>query len=165
MSRIKNLKDLFTHHIKDLYHAETNLGNVAPALQKAATSEGLKATIKKHGEMIERHKNNLETITHELGEVPEGEVCHAMQGLIKETKMFLEEDCDADVRDAGIIADAQRIAHYFITGYGTLSQWSERLELSADVQGKCKQAVADAEEIDAELKGLAKSHINEEAMA
>lgn len=164
MAELNSLKDLFIHHVKDLYSAETNLKKASPALLNAAGNDRLKDIIKEHGKMIDQHIDNLESIARELGTEASGETCHAMLGLIKEAQQFLGEHARPAVQDAGIIADAQRIEHYFITGYGTLSNWSEQLGLSESVQKKCKQGVSDSEKLDNDLKELAKSRVNKEAM-
>lgn len=165
MSTLKNLKDLFIHHIKDLYNAENQLEKASPEMLNAANDSQLKDILRKHGQMITDHRNALKSIADEMNFEPTGETCHAMTGLIKETRHFLDENADDDVRDAGLIADAQRIAHYFITGYGSISNWAERMDLSNDVQDKCRKGIDDATKIDEMLKDLAKSHVNEEAMS
>jgi ferritin-like metal-binding protein YciE len=42
-----------------------------------------------------------------------------MQGLLKEGEEAIKEH-QGDVRDAAIIASAQRVEHYEISGYGTV---------------------------------------------
>lgn len=164
MASLHNLKDLFIHHVKDLYNAETNAEKALPSLQNGATDERLNDILSKYRDMTTRHRSNLESIANEMEFDPTGETCHAMLGLVKEAQRFLTEDTNDDVMDAGIIADTQRIVHYFITGYGALCNWSEQLDLSDSIQQKCKQGIANAEEIDEQLKELAKSRVNEEAM-
>lgn len=41
-----------------------------------------------------------------------------MEGLIKEGDKMAKEDAEDEVRDAGLIAAAQRVEHYEIAGYG-----------------------------------------------
>lgn len=56
-----------------------------------------------------------------------------MEGLIKEAVSIME-DCEAGAMcDAGIISAAQKIEHYEIASYGTLSQFAEVLELAEAV--------------------------------
>lgn len=45
----------------------------------------------------------------------------------KEAQSFIAEDANDAVKDAGIIADAQRVEHYEISGYGTLIQYAKSL--------------------------------------
>jgi ferritin-like metal-binding protein YciE len=53
-----------------------------------------------------------------------------MAGLIEEGKGIIEETEVGVVRDAGIIAAAQKIEHYEIATYGTLRQFAETLGLT-----------------------------------
>ena len=43
-----------------------------------------------------------------------------MEGLIKEGKEAINEDASPAVKDAALIAAAQRVEHYEIAGYGTV---------------------------------------------
>lgn len=61
------------------------------------------------------HKKRLEEVCDELGIKPTGEECKAMKGLIKEALSMIEEDAEKEVKDAGLIADAQRAEHYEIS--------------------------------------------------
>jgi len=54
-----------------------------------------------------------------------------MQGLVEEGEEVLEEDGDESVKDAAIIAAAQRIEHYEIAGYGTLRTFAQQLGLQS----------------------------------
>ena len=69
-------------------------------------------------------------------EDPAGEHCKGMEGLVAEArKHALEADFgDDEVQDAAIIAQYQRLAHYAITGYGTLKAWAKRLDLAEDAK-------------------------------
>ena len=41
-----------------------------------------------------------------------------MEGVLKEGEEMIEEEADEEVRDAGLIAAAQRVEHYEMAGYG-----------------------------------------------
>ncbi|NJY64349.1 DUF892 family protein, partial [Salinimicrobium sp. CDJ15-81-2] len=80
-----------------------------------------------HLKETEGHVKRLEEICEKLGIKPGGEKCKAMEGLVKEAESFLEEDAEEDVRDAGLIAEAQRVEHYEISGYGTAVRYAKEL--------------------------------------
>ena len=50
-----------------------------------------------------------------------------MQGLVAEGKETISEDAKPEVKDAALIAAAQRIEHYEIADYGTAAHYAERL--------------------------------------
>lgn len=58
-----------------------------------------------------------------------GEMCKGMQGLIEEGREFVTTGGDAAVRDAALIAAAQRVEHYEISAYGTTRTLADQLEL------------------------------------
>jgi hypothetical protein len=50
-----------------------------------------------------------------------------MEGLLEEGKDFLKEDADADVLDAGIIVNAQKVEHYEIATYGAVCEYARMM--------------------------------------
>lgn len=159
---MKNLEDLFEHQLKDLYSAESQLIKALPKMQKKANDAKLKQAIEKHLEETKEHKNRLKEVCDELGIKPTGEECKAMKGLIEEAESFLEEDAENDVRDAGIIAEAQRVEHYEISGYGTVIRYAK--ELGHDNVAKTLQKTLDEEyKTDQNLTKMAEGRLNRKA--
>ncbi len=124
---LSSLEDLFTDELKDLYSAETQLTKALPKMAKAATSKELKAGFEKHLKQTEGHVERLEQICEKLGVSPKGKKCKAMEGLIKESAEVIEEDAEPDVKDAALIAAAQRVEHYEIAGYGCVRTYAKLL--------------------------------------
>lgn len=159
---MKNLEDLFEHQLKDLYSAESQLIKALPKMHKKATDDKLKQAIEKHLEETKEHKNRLKEVCDELGIKPTGEECKAMKGLIEEAESFLEEKAEDDVRDAGIIAEAQRVEHYEISGYGTVIRYAK--ELGHEKAAKTLQKTLDEEyKADQDLTKMAESRLNRKA--
>ena len=50
-----------------------------------------------------------------------------MEGLIEEGSHMIKEEATAAVKDAGLIAAAQRVEHYEMAGYGTARAYAEAL--------------------------------------
>ena len=96
-------------------------------MAKAATAKDLKAGFEKHLKQTEGHVNRLEKIMAELDESPKGKKCKAMEGLIEEGSEVIEEDAEDEVKDAALIAAAQRVEHYEIAGYGCVRTYAELL--------------------------------------
>ncbi|MDT0643909.1 ferritin-like domain-containing protein [Zunongwangia sp. F363] len=159
---MKNLEDLFEHQLKDLYSAESQLIEALPKMAKNASDSELKKAFESHLEETKGHKKRLEEVCKELGIKPTGEECKAMKGLIKEAESFLKEDVDDDVRDAGLIADAQRVEHYEISGYGTVVRYAK--ELGHDgLAKKLHETLEEEYGADDKLNKLAESRLNREA--
>jgi ferritin-like metal-binding protein YciE len=99
-------------------------------MAKAATSPELKEAFENHLAETEGQVERLETIFRELGEKPTGKTCKAMKGLVEEGKEVIDEDAADDVRDAALIAAAQRVEHYEMAGYGCVRTYAELLGFS-----------------------------------
>jgi len=125
--KLNTLADLLTDQLKDLYSAETQLVKALPKLAKKATSTSLSESIQNHLEQTKTHVQRLEDIGKELGISLSGHKCKAMEGLIKEGAETIEKHGDDRVIDASLIAAAQRVEHYEISGYGTARTIAEQL--------------------------------------
>jgi ferritin-like metal-binding protein YciE len=161
---LETLKDLYIHELKDLYSAENQIMKALPKMAKAATNEELIAGFKEHLEQTKKHAERLEQILESHGETTRGPKCKGMEGVIAEGDEMIKEDAEDDVRDAGLIAAAQRVEHYEMAGYGCARTYAEAL---GDTQGaKLLQKTLEEEKAtDEKLTELAKSTINVEAMA
>ncbi len=124
---LSSLEDLFVDELKDLYSAETQLLKSIPKMAKAASSKELKAGFEKHLKQTEGHVDRLEQIFEELGASPKGKKCKAMEGLVEEGAEVIDEDAEPEVKDAALIAAAQRVEHYEIAGYGCVRTYAKIL--------------------------------------
>ena len=159
---MKNLKDLFEHQLKDLYSAETQLLKALPKMAENATDAKLKKTFEAHLEETKEHQQSLEEICKELEIKPTGETCKAMKGLIAEAEAFLKEDAEKEVRDAGLIADAQRVEHYEISGYGTVVRYAKELGYNS-IAKKLQKTLDEEYKADEKLDKLAEGRLNKKA--
>src|SRR5689334_8546635 len=115
---LQSLQDLLVDELRDLYSAEKQLVKALPKVAKAISSPRLKQAIESHLQQTEGHVTRLEEIFETLGEKATGKKCKGMQGLLEEGEETIGEDGVDAVRDAGIIAAAQRVEHYEIAAYG-----------------------------------------------
>src|SRR5207249_331243 len=157
--QLETLKDLYIHELKDLHNAEKQLTKALPKMAKAASNEQLAKGFKDHLEQTEEHVNRLEQILESLDQSTRGRKCKGMEGLIKEGEEMIDEDAEDEVRDAGLIAAAQRVEHYEMAGYGCARTYAELL---GDRQGAqlLQTTLTEESETDKKLTMLAKSVIN-----
>lgn len=126
--KMENLHDLYVEQLQDLYDAEQQLIKALPKMAQAATSEELRSGFEEHLEQTKQQAQRLERIFEELGEDAKGEKCKGMEGLIKEgTEVIENNELPAEVKDAALIAAAQRVEHYEIAGYGTVRTYANLL--------------------------------------
>ncbi|MFV8225569.1 ferritin-like domain-containing protein [Christiangramia aquimixticola] len=159
---MKDLNELFEHQLKDLFSAESQLIKALPKMAKKAHDEKLKKAFESHLEETKEHKSRLEVICKELNISPNGETCKAMKGLIEEVEDFLKEDATEEVRDAGLIADAQRVEHYEISGYGTVVRYAKELGHN-EIAKKLQKTLDEEYDADNKLDKMAEGRLNKKA--
>jgi ferritin-like metal-binding protein YciE len=159
---VDSLEKLFVHQLKDLYSAEKQLLQALPKLAKNAAHDELRVAFETHRDQTEEHVARLEQIFDELGASPRGKKCKGMEGLIAESEEVLEEDMDPAVRDAAMIATAQRVEHYEISGYGTVRTFAERLGHSRAAE-LLQKTLDEEAETDVLLTQIAESQANPES--
>ncbi len=156
MATLETLKDLYVEQLRDLYSAESQLVKALPKMEKAAHDPTLKAGFAKHLKQTEGHVERLVKILDALGEKPGGHTCKAMEGLVAEGSETIHEKAAPAVKDAGLIAAAQRVEHYEMAGYGTARTFATHLKEAAAV--KLLQQTLDEEiETDEALSKLAET--------
>jgi ferritin-like metal-binding protein YciE len=163
MKKIHSLEDLLEHELRDIYHAEKQLLKALPKLAKAASSEQLRETLERHAKQTEGQISRLEQAFKKLGKSAVAEKCVGMEGLIEEAEDILSDDVDDEVRDAAIIAAAQKTEHYEICAYGTTATWAKMLGFE-EVADLLAENLDEEETADELLTDLAKSSVNEEAL-
>jgi ferritin-like metal-binding protein YciE len=123
------LRDLLEEQTRDLYDAETEFSSFLSVLETAANSEGLHQSLTDLRSDTLKNIADLEAVCGFLRVSPDGVKCEAMAGLLREVKGTAQEYHGGHVKDAALIANAQRIAHYEIAGFGTARAFSAILEL------------------------------------
>ena len=156
---LQTLKDLYIHELKDLFSAEQQIVKALPKMAKAASNKELVAGFQEHLEQTKQHAQRLEQILSSHKQTTRGPKCKGMEGVVSEGAEMIEEEADVEVKDAGLIAAAQRVEHYEMAGYGTARTYAELL---GDKEGAKLLALTLEEErqTDQKLSQLAKSAIN-----
>ena len=123
------LEDLLIEEMQDLLHAEGQLVKALPKMAKAAHDPKLKQAFQKHLEETKGHVERLKQGFELLGAKAKAKPCHGMQGLIEEGTETIAEGQEKEeaVADLALVAAAQKVEHYEISGYGTLRALAEQI--------------------------------------
>jgi Mn-containing catalase len=115
------LETLLVDQLRDLLHAEGQLVKALPKMIQAAHSETLRNAFTTHLEETRLQVDRLKEVFALVGEQAKAKPCKGMQGLIEEGQEVIEEgeEMDPAAADLALIAAAQRVEHYEISGYGT----------------------------------------------
>lgn len=163
-NEFNNLQDLFVQQLKDLYDAEQQLTKALPQMAEAANSSSLRNAFNEHWRQTQDHVRRLEQVFRGINCEPESESCPAMKGMIKEGQDMISAKGDPAVRDAGLIAAAQRVEHYEIAGYGTVRTFAQQMGRD-DLAQILQQTLDEEGEADKMLTSIAQRGINQQAVA
>lgn len=162
--QFNSLNDLFVQQLKDLYDAEQQLTDALPKMAEAASSSSLKSAFSEHFAQTQGHVRRLEQVFAGINCQPQRESCPAMKGLIKEGQEIIAAQGDASVRDAALIAAAQRVEHYEMAGYGTVRTFAHQLGRD-DLAQILQQTLDEEGEADKKLTQIAESQVNANTLA
>ena len=156
---LDTMRDLLIDELSDIMNAEKQLTKALPKMAKAASSPALKKAFLSHLEETKGHISRLEKAFAALDEKPKRKKCKAMEGLVEEGSDMCQEDGDDAVRDAGIIAAAQRVEHYEIAAYGCAVAFAEILG-ETKVAALLTKTLKEEEAADDKLSMIAEGEVN-----
>lgn len=162
--KLETLQELYVEELRDLYSAENQILKALPKMAENATFDDLRSGFEKHYDQTREHVARLEQIFDELGESPKGNACEGMEGLLKEGDKMMKTDAEPVVRDAAMIAAAQRMEHYEMAGYGVCRSYAQLLGFNGAAK-LLQQTLNEEKETDQKLTELALGHINADANA
>jgi Mn-containing catalase len=159
------LREVLVEELQDLLHAEMQLTKALPKMAKAAHDASLKEGFQKHLEQTKEHVERVKQAFESLGAKAKAKPCKGMMGLIEEGQEKITEGKDKEevAADLGLIAAAQKVEHYEISGYGTARTLAEHLG-EKKVAKLLAQTLAEEEQTD-KLLTQASQPLLEEAMS
>jgi ferritin-like metal-binding protein YciE len=161
---ISNFKDMYLAELQELVSVEGQLADALLRMAGAASHPALRRALLHHRAETETQRERLMTILLKHGANPTAHTDQAMQALVTETKKMLTILKIDDLRDAGLIASAQKLEHYEIAAYGTAAALAGQLGLR-DEQKMLHLSLEEERRIDALLTQLAKRKVNPDAVA
>jgi len=142
---------------------EEQLVGALPKMADKATHPQLQEGIKEHLAETRSHLQRVEDILGRHGADVHEHTDQSMQKLIAESEKWADMVEEPSLRDAGLIASAQRIEHYEIAAYGTLASWAKQLGLDDDLNALLS-ILEEEKAADGKLSELAKREVNPEAV-
>ncbi len=165
---IQDLEQLYQDQLRDLHSAETQLIAALPEMIQHSTNAELRAAFTHHLEETKGQLARIVRICAAQGVESAGEECDAMKGLIKEATKHIADTEPGVVRDAVLIACANRVEHYEIAAYGVAKAFAEALGHDNDAallsESLEEESAADAKITKIATGGIFRTGINEEAI-
>jgi len=161
---ITTFKDMYIAELQELVNVEEQLAESLLRMANVASHPALKDALVRHREDTQVQKERLESILQSHGADPKAHTDQAMQALVNETEKMLSMLKGNDLRDAGLIASAQKLEHYEIAAYGTAGALAGQLDLRGD-QEALHKSLEEEKQADILLTQLAKGGVNQAAVA
>jgi ferritin-like metal-binding protein YciE len=161
-TQLDSLDALFMDQLQDLYDAEQRLVQALPKMAEAAHQPKLKTAFRHHLKETQNQVKRLERVFKSLGQEAKSKTCAAMKGLVAEGQEAIDATGDPDVKDAALIAAAQRVEHYEMAAYGTARTFASRLGKESAVQ-LLDETLDEEKAADQKLTQLAETGINQKA--
>ncbi|WP_046867227.1 ferritin-like domain-containing protein [Microvirga massiliensis] len=159
---VNNFRQMYVTELQELRSVEAQLVDALPTMADAASHSELKQAIQSHLQETRSQRDRLDEILRRHGAEPREHVDQSMQAIVRESEKWAKMVEEAELRDAGLIASAQRVEHYEIAVYGTLATWAKQLGLDEDL--RTLLAILEEEKrTDEKLTDLAKQVVNPDA--
>ena len=132
-NEIKNFQSLYSLQLQYLLSSEKQIVKGLQSMIEHSTDSQLKQAFQSHLQETEVHVTRLEDL---IAPVNDGDVDDKKDpittALVGSAVNIVKESEAGPVRDAGLIATAQKIEHYEIASYGSARNWAKMLGRSED---------------------------------
>lgn len=159
-----SLKHVYIDQLQDLHSANRQAIRAVRDLAGVATSESLRGALDRGVAGIEDGIARLEGLLDAHAADPGDTHCKGMEGLVREARSeVLDQSFGSDAaRDAVIISQYQRMAHYAIAGYGCSTAFARQLGLTEEAATLAGMLEA-AHSGDRTMSAIAEEKVNERA--
>lgn len=128
---IDNFRSLYTLQLRYLLSTEGQILKGLESMIEHASDTQLKQAFQSHKQETELHVDRLEKLVAELNDGDADDKKDAIiAALIASGDNIVSESEEGPVRDAGLLATAQKVEHYEIASYGTARDWANILGLT-----------------------------------
>jgi len=115
-----SLEGLFRGELTEVYYAQKQLSGVYQRMADAAQSEELKKIFEQETQNTSLQVRRMDECFGLLELTPDTKYADIVSGLAAIADTMIKDFAEGPVRDAALIAAAQKIEHYCISSYGTL---------------------------------------------
>ena len=160
--KMNTLKKLYLAALQELHHVEEQLTQALPRMRDQAQHDELRQVFDKHLEETRSHRERVEGILRNHGADPQAHQDQSMERLLAEAEKTLAMIDEPSVRDAEMIASAQKVEHYEIAAYGTVAAYAGILGFTDD-QNTLHAILDEEKKTDGTLTDLADKVVNKDA--
>lgn len=156
---VGSLEQLLIRELANLYASEQLIVPALARMSNKANDAEVQQAFEQHRLETVAQIERLERVFRAIGARPKRGDSDAVAGVITEAERLLSRKMDPDVRDAWLIASAQRVEHIEIASYGTARTFAEMLAYTQAAQ-LLQQSLEEEKNTDLKLTALAERFIN-----
>lgn len=130
----ESLRALYTAQLRYLLSTENQIVKGLPNMIEHADDQQLKDAFQSHLQESEVHVDRLEQLLGDLTDDIDDKKDPILTAIVGSGENITKESDPGPVRDAGLIATAQKVEHYEIASYGSARDWATQLGLSEHAQ-------------------------------
>lgn len=153
-----SLFDLYVVELTDLYDVEHQILRELPLMAAGATSGALRDAFDTHYRQTQQHVERLERLFEQLEERPRPHQARALLTIIEDCRARNVNLERGEVRDAALIASAERIEHYEMAAYGCARAYAATFGNRAAVD-LLNQTLQEERDMEQRLMALAEAGI------
>ena len=128
-----SLQALYTAQLRYLLSTENQIVKGLPDMIEHADDVQLKQAFQSHLQETEVHVSRLEQLIGDVDNDVDDKKDPILTAIAASGKNISKETDSGAIRDAGLIATAQKIEHYEIASYGSARDWAAQLGLTDHV--------------------------------
>lgn len=133
-ANLDNLRKLYINQLQLLLSAEQQIVDALPKMVSKSTDTQLKQALQSHLQETREQAKRLEQILQDETKSVDMVKAKTVAALITEAEDLVKDATDESVRDAAIIAAAQRVEHYEIAAYGAVRTWAHILGHTSEAE-------------------------------
>jgi ferritin-like metal-binding protein YciE len=126
-ANLDTLRRLYINQLQMLLSTEQQIKEALPRMIEKATDSQLKQAFQSHLQETEVQVLRVEQILREVTGGAKSTECKVVAALIEAGDEMIEDASDESVRDAALIAAAQRVERYEIAAYGDVYRFAQIL--------------------------------------
>ena len=125
----QSLRELYTAQLRYLLSTENQIVDGLPKMIDHAEEPQLKQAFQSHLQETEEHVRRIEGLLSELNGEVDDKKDPIITAIVGSGENITKETETGPVRDAGLLATAQKVEHYEMASYGTARDWATTLGL------------------------------------
>jgi ferritin-like metal-binding protein YciE len=152
--KLDTLEDLLIEQLEDLYSTEQKLISAIPKMADASQSVDLKKAFNENYEQTRNQISRLDEVYSRLGLAHKESARSGISGVVMYGEEVLSATGNPVVKDAALIAAAQRVEHYEMAGYGSARTFAHELGYK-DVEALLQKTLDEEGRADSNLTKIA----------